>query len=231
VFTIAATLLSQTGVPTPGVVSGSVVDDAGKPVALARIFINQALPASTPRPAAPPVITGPHVITTMTDYQGNFVTGHLPAGNYVACAQYANQGLLDPCHWAASAPTFTITAGQTTSGVKITMARGSIVTVHVNDPQQLLSATANAVESDLRFQFVTAKGHRYDAVITAHTKTSRDHTVTLPFGTPVTLQVINPHLIVHDETGTSTSTFGRSLQVPVTAAAAAAFTYTVSGAK
>jgi hypothetical protein len=43
----------------PGTVTGTVVDDAGKPVVHARVFISRALPAATARPAAPPVITGP----------------------------------------------------------------------------------------------------------------------------------------------------------------------------
>jgi len=191
VLVLGAPLAAQS-TPNPGAVTGSVVDDSGKPVIHARIFINQALPANVARPAAPPVITGPHVITAMTDYQGNFISGHLAAGSYVACAQYAAQGLLDPCHWSTAAPNFTIAAGQTTAGVKITMTKGAIVTVHVDDPQHLLAPSPGAVQSDLRFQFVTAKGDRYDAVITAHNQTSRDHTVTLPFGAPVTLQVVVP---------------------------------------
>ena len=110
------------------------------------------------------------------------------------------------------------------------MTKGAIVTVHVDDPRQLLSAANAAVQSDLRFQFVTAKGDRHDAVMTAHGKTSRDHSITLPFGAPMTLQVISPHLAIHDGTGRPVAAAGASVQVP-TAASAAAFNFTVNGAK
>ena len=102
------------------------------------------------------------------------------------------------------------------------MPKGAIVTVHVDDPQHLLTPAPGAIQSDLRFQFVTAKGDRYDAVITAHNATSRDHSVTLPFGAAVTLQVMSPALAIHDATGRPAATTGTSVQVPATAASAAA---------
>ena len=112
--------------------------------------------------------------------------------------------------------------------MKITMPKGAIVTVHVDDPQHLLTSAPGAIQSDLRFQFVTANGDRYDAVITAHNATSRDHSVTLPFGTAVTLQVMSPALAIHDATGRPAATTGTSVQVPATAASAAAFTFAVN---
>jgi hypothetical protein len=227
---INVSIMGQSTGQIPGSVSGTVVDDSGKPVVGARIFISQALPASAPRPAAPPVITGPHVITTMTDYRGMFMTGHLLAGDYIACAQAPAQAVLDPCHWAASAPEFTVTAGSTTAGVKITMAKGAIVPIHLNDPQQLLASVSAAAEPDVMFHIVTAKGHHYPAIIVAQSATSRDHAVTVPFGTPLTLQVFSQHLVIGDETGQPAAAAGKNISVAA-GSAAESFTFTVSGRK
>lgn len=216
----------------PGSVTGTVVDDSGKPVIRARVFISQALPPTAARPAAPPVITGPHVITTMTDHNGQFLSGHLRPGIYVACAQYAPQGLLDPCHWSTSAPEFTVTAGQATTGVKIVMAKGAIIPIHVDDPHQLLAASSAkaAGQTDLQFHIVTAKGHRYIAPVIATSKNGRDHAITIPFGTSLNVQVISPHLAVNDDAGKPANPAGKSLNVPA-ATAPASLHYTVIGAK
>jgi hypothetical protein len=227
VLIMAARLLAQ----YPGSVTGTVVDDAGKPVVHARVFISRALPATTVRPAAPPVFTGPHVITTMTDRQGQFISGHLAAGNYVACAQFAAQGLLDPCHWASSAPVFTVATNKTTTGVKIAMAKGATVSIHVSDAQQVLTAPKGVAPPFLRFHMVTAKGHHYEAAMVAQDTVSQDFKITIPFATPLTLQVIGPQLTVNDETGKPAAAAGRTVLVPAGTTTSTIFNYTVAGAK
>jgi len=225
-LTTCATLPAQ----VPGSVSGTVVDNAGKPVVHARIFISRALPSTTARPAAPPVITGPRVITTMTDHTGAFLSGHLPAGDYVACAQFPAQGLLDPCHWAATAPQFTVTSGKTTTGVQIVMTKGAVLPIHIDDPHQLLQTPKGALASDLHVQVVTAKGHHYEAIIVASSKNSRDHQITLPFGTTVSVQVVCPHLAVDDDTGKPATAAGKSVSV-ASGSAPGQLKFTVTGAK
>jgi hypothetical protein len=215
----------------PGSATGTVVDGTAKPVTHARVFINKAFPPGIfKRPAAPPIITGPRAMTTVTDLTGTFSAGHLPPGQYVACAEYDGQGLLDPCHWATTSPTFTVVAGKTVSGVKITMAKGAVLQIHVNDPQQLLAPTKGGFAPDLVFHVVTAKGHHYQAPIVASTKTSRDHTITIPFATTLTLQAISASLAVNDDTGKPAAAVGKAVSVPVTSATTVV-TYTVTGTK
>ena len=83
---------------TPIAVEGTVLDDTGKPVAGARVLIAAALPANAPHFTAPPVITGPLATSTTSDSKGAFTIAALPAGQYIACAEVATTGLLDPCH-------------------------------------------------------------------------------------------------------------------------------------
>jgi hypothetical protein len=186
------------------------------------------LPAAAVRPAAPPVITGPQIATAVTDTNGQFVS-FLPAGSYIACAQTTTQGLLDPCHWAASAPTFTI-ENHTTVETKVVMAKGAVVPIHLDDFQQLLPPVTAAVQPECRFQMVTAAGRRYDAIIVAHTNTSRDHAITIPFATSLTLQAVCPHFTINDHTGAPAAAAGVGTLVPE-GTAVATVNYTVSAVK
>jgi hypothetical protein len=219
----------QTSSLTPtGAIRGWVLDETGKPVFPARVFIHQTLPAGVAMPAAPPVITGPRIAAADTDSNGQFVA-FLPAGTYIACGETATQGLLDPCRWSTSAPTFTIKS-QTTVETQIVMAKGAVVPVHVNDPSQLLPPVTSAVQAECRFQMVTAAGRRYDAIIVAHTSTSRDHAITIPFGTPLSLQVACPQFAINDSTGKPAAAAGVATLAPA-GSTVATLSYTVSGVK
>jgi len=200
---------------TTGPIQGSVSDDTGKPVPGAQVLINQALPAGSPQFTAPPVVTGPLVISVTADSNGTFHVSALPPGEYVACAEVTTPGLLDPCHWAASAPTFAVTAGNNTTNVDITMARGAVVPIHVNDPQSLLQPVAGSPNPpDFQVHVVTGKGFHYRAAVQASSANSRDLAVTVPFGAAVTLRVATAHLKVSDQNGNPVSAAGSSVTAP-----------------
>jgi Carboxypeptidase regulatory-like domain len=194
-------------------VTGSVVDDSGHPVAGARVLISHA-PSIKPPVPAPPVITGSLAAMVTADANGTFHVDTLSPDQYIACAETSTPGFLDPCHWAASAPAFTISAGQTTSGVKIVMAKGAVLQVHINDGQALLKPTAGPVDFDFQIHVVTSKGFHHGAPIQSSTALGRDHVITIPFDTPVTVRVLSAHLAVNDQSGKAISPMGTSINVP-----------------
>jgi hypothetical protein len=195
-----------------GGLTGSVVDDSGQPVS-ARVLISHA-PTGTPPVSAPPVITGPLAAMVSTDVRGSFHAEGLGPGQYIACAEAPAPGLLDPCHWAAAAPTFTVSAGQTTSGVKIVMAKGSVLQIHVNDPLQLLGPVSTPVDLSFEIHVVTNKGLHYSAPIQSSTATGRDHAITIPFGAAVTLRVLSARLAVSDQSGNPFPQLGTAINLP-----------------
>ena len=213
-----------------GRIQGKVVDDTGRPVGGARVVIARALPPDAPHVAAPPVITGPLAATAAADAAGTFEIDAIRAGTYVACAQSAAPGLLDPCHWAKSAPEFTVVAGQILAGVKVTMARGAVISIHVNDPLGLLAAATGPIDFACQFHVVTGKGLHYNANIQARAAGSRDHAITVPFGTPVNLQAISPHLILTDQAGKTLPAAATAVPIPA-AANPPTIVYTVTGKK
>jgi hypothetical protein len=206
------------------------VDDSGAPVPQARVFVAQAPSPAAHQVAGLPLMTGPQMLKVTADANGQFAAGNLPAGEYVACAQSPKPGLLDPCHWSTSAPKFTIAAGAITQGVRVIMAKGAVIPIHLADPQQLLKPAANATPLDCQIHLVTAKGMRYLAAIVAATATGRDHAVTVPFGTPFQLQVVSPHLTVNDATGAPAIAPGAVITA-TSASAIATVNYTVAGVR
>jgi hypothetical protein len=49
-------------------------------------------------------------------YPGDGRAAFLPPGSYVACAELSGAALLDPCHFATSAPAFSVAKGQILTG-------------------------------------------------------------------------------------------------------------------
>jgi hypothetical protein len=192
-----------------------VADDSGNPVAGARVFINSAPLASAPQFPAPPVITGKQVAMVASDSSGAFSVRNLPPGQYTACAEAPTQGLLDPCLWAASAPTFTVTAGQPTAAVNVVLARGAILPIHIDDPMALLQPAAGPVDFNLQVHIVTSKGLHYMARIQPSTTGGRNLAMTIPFGIPVTVLVRSTNLIVNNsQSGAPATASGTSVTVP-----------------
>lgn len=221
--------LLAAGASGGGSLIGSVIDDSGRAVPGARVFISQVPAGKTPIPA-PPVLTGPLAAMVTTDVSGGFRADGLAPDQYILCAAASTPGLLDPCHWSNSAPTVSLAPGQVASGLKIVMAKGSIIRVHVDDPQRLLKPTATGVDLDFDIHVVTAKGLHYSAPVVSSTAVAREHAITVPFNTPVSLRVLSPHLTVNDQSGKPFAATGASVNVP-TGTTPSVVTLTVTGKK
>jgi hypothetical protein len=220
---------SPAATTTAAVVKGSVVDDSGNPVAGARVFINSAPPATAPHFAAPPVVTGRQAAMIASDSTGAFSVGNLPPGQYIACAEAPAPGLLDPCLWAASAPTFAVTAGQPTAPVTVVLATGAILPIHIDDPMALLTPVTGPFDLNLQVHIVTSTGQHYMARIQSSTTGGRNLAMTIPFGTPVTVLVRSANLTVNNtQPGAPAAALGTSVTVPA-GTSAAAINYVVTG--
>jgi Carboxypeptidase regulatory-like domain len=229
---VFATLLAlrSWAATTAGTIQGSVVDDTGKPVAGARVLISLALTAAARPFPPPPVVTGPLVATVTADSRGAFSAGSLSPGQYVACAEVTSPGLLDPCHWVASVPTFVVATGNATAGVNIVMARGAVVPVHIDDPLALLKPVAGPIDFDLQIHAITNKGHHYNAPVQTSGPLSREYAITLPFGSSVRFQVLSSRFTINDQSGKSVPPLGTDVTVP-TAASPSTIVYVVAGKK
>jgi hypothetical protein len=77
---------------------------------------------------------------------------------------------------------------------------------------------------------VTSKGLHYSASIQSSTAVGRDHAITIPFDSPVSLRVLSAHFTVNDQSGKSFASAGTTVSVP-TGATPAAIGLTVTGKK
>lgn len=227
VYVAAAATPSDTGT-----VKGSVRDSSGKVIpGMVRVFLSKALAAGAIRRAAPPVQTGPQVTARFADAAGNFSVGNLAPGTYVACAGAATPGYLDPCQWAATAPTFTIVAYKIVTDVNIVLAKGAVIPIRVNDSaQKTLKHQENALDGELQIQAVTNTGHHYHAAIVAQDDKGRDHAITVPFGMPLSFQVFSPRFTVSESSGKLFAPGGLTVTVP-TGTIPAPLVLTITGGK
>ncbi len=208
-------------------ITGTVVDDTGNPVAAARVLISHS--ASGPRFAAPPTVTGPLATTTVTDQTGSFVVADLAPGEYVACAQTTPPGLLDPCHWAASAPTFVVAVGQPTQSLKIVMTKGAVVPIHVADPTGVLSnSVTSAMAPTFQIHVVTGKGLHYNAPVQAQSATSWDYAATVPYNIPLSIRVVSAGALVADQAGNALPSGGSPVTI-LSGATPSPITFTITG--
>lgn len=208
---ITARLQAEVGV------SGVVVDDAGQPVAHARVRINSAA-VQVPRIQGPPVITGPMALMQVTDARGRFTTTSLLDGDYVACADAPDDGLLDPCLWQAQTAGFRIDARENPPVITITMARGAQLSIRLADAEGLLEGPSRKIagktDFDLKVHVVTESGTHYDVPIKNRGSNARDHGITVPTGAQLKLKIFASSHLVLDSSGRDVSQNDLSLSIP-----------------
>jgi hypothetical protein len=107
VLYLFATVLPAFAQPATGSITGIVRAQDGTLIASANLSYGQIAP---PRPNAPPAMILP-VASVVSTSNGSFSIQNLKAGVYLVCVSVRGTTYLDPCHWSASAPTFTLTAG------------------------------------------------------------------------------------------------------------------------
>ena len=94
------------------------------------------------------------------------------------------------------------------------MAQGAVLRIHVDDPGQFLKAVTGPVDFDLEVHVVTSKAVHYSAPIQARTAAGRDHVITVPFASPVSVRILAAHLAVNDQSGKAFAAAGTPVNVP-----------------
>jgi hypothetical protein len=161
-----------------------VTDDKGR--ALSGVLVTAILPFAR---------------TATSAADGSFQIQGLPAGPYSLCAQLPAGGYLDPCQWSLNPPALTLTAKQVSTGNAVTLKKGSIVKVRMQDSSRLLAQkTRDGRQPNLLIAVPAPRGlnaaHR-----TGKDSSGADYEVTVPDDISLTIQVVSRDLKLGDKLG------------------------------
>jgi hypothetical protein len=217
---VTSTALAQSTIPFRG-----TVVDADTNKAVPHAFVSAT---TAPSPSAPSTKR----ITVQSGADGSFLFGQLLPGKYELCVQPSTEGYLDPCSWSPPAPAVTLIAGQAFSGYVLPIKRGSVVTVHINDPQSLVwQKNAKGSLPNLELGVLTPQAALRTARLAGVTATGTDYQITVPFDLSLKLSIRSFHLQLQDSTGAAlvTGSSQQTFMQSSSALTAASFSYTVAG--
>ena len=168
-----------------------------------------------------------------TDASGAFRFQKLPAGQYWLCAQpmegqgrTAAERFVNTCTWGPSAGPFQLAAGQALAGVNLVAPPGTLLQVHLDDPDRVLprqaaaTAVAKAVDSQLTVSVRGADKLVRPVPITAVSGVGRDHAMVVPYAVPLWLSVKGPGFNLTDSAGKSVANEDLPMQAVAGAALA-----------
>ena len=217
----ASKLFSQGVVPS-GQIQGTVVSQENRGVAKATVTVQQQS-----NPAA-----GQFRANTITGTDGSFTFTGVPAGTFTICVQVPGSVYLNPCTWASSVPSVTLTVGQRASAGIIRLDEGRLLKVRLNDASRVLQADEGKVPgAKVMIGVWTLEGLFVPMRVRTQGATGRDLEIPVPVGRLLQLSVSSKHFDLRDEDNAAIdATQGVSLPVQASATAASRiYTFNVTG--
>ena len=190
---------------------GRVQSEAGTAIPGARV-------TAIRQPTAPLAKEVPFAASHVARPDGSFAFTGLNPGAYVVCAQLAQSTWLNPCEWGGKALVVNLAAEQIVTTVVLSMKKGVVVPIRLDDPGKLLAQhTGKTSGAEVLIGVVTDAGHFLPAEITGTDSTGRNHQVLVPVGGSVNLSVFSSFFQLADNTGSALLKSGTALPVAVAA--------------
>jgi hypothetical protein len=169
-------------------VSGAVVDDKGHAVPGAILTLGRTIGAKSS------TLFNPR--TAVSDASGLFVFSKLPPGLYRVCASVLGSDLLDPCEWFPNPPAVFLQAGQSSSGLWVEMKHGKLLDIRLDDATHSLKPNAVGVVNNIAIvRAVSSRGFHVMPKV-AEDADGQNHTIAVPVGVALTLDVSSPSLSI-----------------------------------
>jgi hypothetical protein len=130
--------------------------------------------------------------SAVTTSAGDFQFTGLPEGNYALCPHTPNSAWLSPCDWNLPIPAASISRLAPSVKVTITLKRGAVVPIRIDDAGQLLTQHEGKTPGAGLLLGVSSPGFIFHPVpLTSKDSSGRNYQIVLPFNTALTL-VIHP---------------------------------------
>ncbi len=178
------------------------------------------------------VIAAPRVSGSVTTgIDGSFTLPPLPDGNYGICVVSPLPGYLDSCQFTPGTLA-SVSQGRAPALSDIRLKTGTEIHIRINDPLHLAPKSARSGPVPLIVGVLTHGTTFYAARIIAEDASGRDHTITVPIGTPVKLWVFSRTVKVADITGKLIDSKGYALPLQALANTPRMdYVFTVTGAQ
>ena len=187
-------------------IQGTALSAAGKPLPRASIYYARTSPVKGKTTGA----VLPPVLSAKAGWDGSFTLSNLPPGSWTVCVEVV--GYLDPCHWS-TAPTFLVSAGQSSLKAEVRLEQAFLLYIHVNDPQGLLANEGKAAGALLQIGIHAPSGAFQRANIAARDRKGRDYTVAMSPYAAARLFVHGGSFQLNDDTGSQIAKGGKITQV------------------
>ncbi len=210
--TISSALNGPITVSGTASVAGAVIAEGGSPVSGAIVTLT-AIPATNP----PNANFQPINKSAPAGQDGSFSLTSLPAGTYRLCAQMPRaSGLLDPCLWTTTPTVVTLATGQAAQKQTITMPKGRLLKLHIDDPGGLIAQNEGKTPGAGMIVGIGGPVNIFTPFFVDGTSsTGRDQSILVPYNTPLKIVVHSSFYSMADAGGKAVPT---SSTTPITIA-------------
>lgn len=147
---------------------------------------------------------------------GVFHLGGLPAGLYHLCAQAPGTTWLNPCEWGNHPPAVTLSAAQRTATVLLTMKKGVVLPLRLDDPNHFLSQHEGKTSgAHVLMGVLTDAGLFRGAITTGRDANGRDLRMVIPPNSSAKIVVYSGLFQLADGNGDAIPRAGAKILVSV----------------
>jgi len=179
-----------------GSLSGTLLGDDGSPVLGAYVTLHLRTPVIAERQPQK------RQFGTNSGIRGAFRFDGLKAGSYGICIQATGTAWLDPCDWGLSVPQVAIGSGLMQPTVTVTLTRGAIVPIRIDDSGQLLGQHLGKTPGADLLIGISRLGQPFRPTsFVSEDGGGRNHQIVIPFGASVRLIVASSFFKFADTKG------------------------------
>jgi hypothetical protein len=154
--------------------------------------------------------------TATTSAVGAFRFTGLPGGNYQLCSQAPATAWLSPCEWNPGPALLTLSNSQSTVSTTVTMKKGVIIPIRVDDPTGSLNQNEGKIPGAHLLLGTTNSVSSYrQATVVSSDASGRNYQILIPFGSTINIVAFSTYFSLVNSLGASVPRPGSTTRVLV----------------